>query len=360
MLRYSDVLIADQSPCRVIRRDIAIMETFTLDGTDLVISRTGFGALPIQKVDFDEAEKILRQAYESGITFFDTARGYTDSEDKIGRSLARVRDEIVIATKAHAQDKTSLFDCLHTSLEKLKTNYVDILQLHNPSPLPDPEDKNSAYAGLVEARQKGLVRFIGITNHKLDLALEAAASGLYDTVQFPLSCISSQRDLTLIDLCKQNNVGLIAMKALSGGLITNVKAAFAFLRQFDSVVPIWGIQRLNELEEIVGYENQPSMLDTALQAAIEEDREELAGDFCRGCGYCLPCPADIPVPMAARMAMLLKRAPTKNLLSRSAQEGMARIENCAQCYQCRSRCPYQLDVPVLLKKMYEDYKSYLS
>ena len=336
------------------------METFRLNGTDLTISRTGFGGLPIQRVGFDTARTILRQAYDSGITFFDTARGYSDSEEKIGYSLADVRANIVIATKTGGPDKATLLKHLETSLKNLRTDYVDILQLHNPSSLSDPDDPDTAYAGLVEAKKKGMVRFIGMSNHKLDVALQAVESGLYSTIQFPLSHISAAEDLALIDKCKDKQVGIIAMKALCGGLITNTKAAFAFLRQYENVVPIWGIQRVSELEDILGHEQQLPALNDEQLRAIEKDRQELAGDFCRGCGYCLPCAEDIPIPTAARMAMLLKRAPTAGLVSEAYQERMAKVENCTECGQCRERCPYHLDTPRLIKKMYKDYQAYLN
>lgn len=335
------------------------MQMIRLGRTELMVGRTSFGALPIQRVGLEEAKTILRKAYEGGINFFDTARGYTDSEEKIGYALADVREEIILATKSGAADRATLIEHLETSLGKTKAYYLDILQLHNVRELPDPADPDSAYAGLQEVRRNGKVRFIGITSHRLDVALAAAASGLYDTVQYPLSAISSEEELRLIDVCRENDVGLIAMKALCGGLLTNVASAFAFLRQYDNVVPIWGIQRRCELEEFLALEASPPVLDAEMQAAIEKDRAALGGDFCRGCGYCLPCPAEIPIPMAARMAFLLRRSPTANFLSREWQERMRRIENCEHCDQCVERCPYDLDTPSLLAKMYEDYKSFL-
>ena len=337
------------------------METMRLGRTGLEISRTGFGALPIQRVDFDTARAILRKAYAGGITFFDTARGYSDSEAKLGYALADVRDEIVLATKSSgALDRTSLLERLEISLDKLRTDHVDILQLHNPSVLPDPDDPESLYAGLLEARDKGLTRFIGITNHKLDNALTAARSGLYDTVQFPLSAISSDEDLQLIDVCRQEDVGLIAMKALSGGLLTNAKLAFTALRQYENVVPIWGIQRESELDEFLALEANPPVLDDAMRAEIEEEKEALSDDFCRGCGYCLPCPADIPIPMAARMSFLLRRAPSARFLTPEWQEKMHRIEDCQECGHCRDNCPYGLDTPALLRRMLEEYDQFVA
>jgi aryl-alcohol dehydrogenase-like predicted oxidoreductase len=332
------------------------MEKTRLGRTDLQVSRTAFGALPIQRVDFEQARTILRQAYEGGITFFDTARSYSDSEEKIGYALSDVRADIILATKSSgATDKASLLERLEISLRNLKTDHVDILQLHNPSALPDPDDLDSLYGGLLEARRRGMTRFIGVTNHKLENAIEAARSGLYDTVQFPLSAISSAEDLELVEICREHDVGLLAMKALCGGLITDARLAFAALRQYENVVPLWGIQRERELAEFLALEANPPPLDDEMRAEIEREKETLAGNFCRGCGYCLPCSVDIPISMAARMAFLLRRSPSAPFLTPEWQEKMHRIEDCIECGECKERCPYGLDTPVLLKKMLQDY-----
>jgi uncharacterized protein len=335
------------------------IEMVRLGRTGLHVTRTAFGALPIQRVSPDKATAILRRAYDAGINFFDTARGYTDSEEKLGRALGSVRHDVVLATKSGATDRATLLEHLETSLRNLNTDYIDILQLHNPKSLPDPNDPESSYAGLLEAQQKGMIRFIGITNHALQNALDAAASELYDTIQFPLSALSSEQELTLAAQCRGNDLGLIAMKALCGGLLTDVAAAFAFLRQFDNVVPIWGIQRLSELDQFLELERNAPPLDDAMWRAIENDRQMLGDDYCRGCGYCLPCPQGIHIPIAARMAFLLRRAPTAGLLTPERQEGMRRINDCTGCLTCRERCPYDLDAPALLKKMLADYESHV-
>lgn len=334
------------------------MEKIRLGRTNLMVSRVGFGALPIQRVSLEGAKRLLRKAYDNGINFFDTARGYSDSEEKIGCALAGVRSDIIIATKTHAKDKKSLFNDLETSLKMMKTDYIDIYQLHNPPQLPDPNDPDSLYSGLIEARKKGMVRYIGISNHRHILALEAVKSGLYDTIQFPLSSLSSYEDLELVHEAKKHGIGFIAMKPLSGGLITKAASAFAFLSQFDNVVPIWGIQRESELDEFIGLEENPPLLDEHMQKVIERDREELKGAFCRGCGYCLPCPADIPIPMAARMSLLLRRSPYRNFLTDEWSKQMERIENCIECGHCRNNCPYGLDTPALLKAMLRDYREF--
>lgn len=334
------------------------MEMIRLGRTGLTVTRTGFGALPVQRASLEEGARLLRRAYDAGINFFDTARAYTDSEEKIGRALADVRSKLFIATKSGAGDKTTVLQHLEASLRQMKTDYVDILQLHTPRQLPDPADPNSAYAALVEARKQGKARFVGISNHSLAIARRAAESALYDTIQYPLSAISSAGEFRFVEECAARDVGFIAMKPLCGGMLTNPAPSFAMLRQFENLVPIWGIQRQRELDEILALEAHPPALDAAMRAEIEKMRQELAGDFCRACGYCLPCPANIPIPMAARMGYLLRRMPWQQFLSKEWREKMALIDQCQSCGHCRDHCPYELDPPKLLRKMYEEYKSF--
>ena len=213
---------------------------------------------------------------------------------------------------------------------------------------------------MAEARRKGQIRFIGITNHRADVARAAIASGLYDTLQFPLSYISSEDDLGLIELCRQHDMGVIAMKALCGGLITNIPAAFAFFRQYDNVAPIWGIQHEYELDEFLALEKDPPVLDEELRRDMAADRSALSGSFCRGCGYCLPCPNDVPIPFAARMSFLLRRAPYRQFMTADWVEKMHRIEKCTNCGSCSSKCPYGLDTPNLLKMMLKDYDQFFA
>lgn len=334
------------------------MNRIRLGRTDLMIGQSGFGAIPIQRISFDDARYLLRKAYENGINFFDTARAYTDSEEKIGYALAEVRKDIVIATKSMGKDRDTVMRDLETSLKNLKTDYIDIYQLHNPQTLPAPDDPNSLYGALLEARAKGMIRYLGITNHRAGVALEAVMSGLYDTVQFPLCSLSSAEDLKLIPASKERGVGVIAMKALSGGLITNAASAFAFLRQYDNVVPIWGMQRETELDQLLGFEKDPPVLDDEMRRSIEKDREELGGTFCRACGYCLPCPAGIYIPMAARMSLLLRRMPFRQFMDDSWRKQMLLIKECQDCGQCKERCPYHLDTPNLLREMLKDYEEF--
>ena len=193
------------------------------------------------------------------------------------------------------------------------------------------------------------------------MAKEAIESGLYETMQFPFSYLSSEADLEIVEMCRKADMGFIAMKALAGGLIHNSACAYAFMDQpqFDHVVPIWGVQRESELDEFLSYQACPPALTEALQKEIEKDKKELSGDFCRGCGYCMPCPAGIEINNCARMSLMLRRAPQEGWLSEEWQEKMKKIEGCLNCGHCKSKCPYGLDTPELLKKNYEDYKTFL-
>lgn len=339
-------------------RSDSVMDRIILGRTNLKVSRSGFGAIPIQRIEFDDAKLVLRKAYEGGINFYDTARSYTNSEEKIGNALSDIRKDIIIATKTPSTDRAGVIRDLETSLRNLRTDYIDIYQLHNPEVLPDPDDPNSSYAALLEAKQKGMIRFIGLTNHRLNIARAALESDLYDTIQFPLSSLSADQDLQLIDECKQKNVGVIAMKALAGGLLTNAAVAFAFLRQYDNLVPIWGIEKVSQLEEFLGFEKNPPLLDEKMRQVIAADRKELSGSFCRACGYCMPCPAGIPIPTAARMSLLLRRMPYQQFMTDEWQRRMALINSCQSCGRCKKRCPYGLDTPEVLKMMLKDYEEF--
>ena len=334
------------------------METIRLGRTGLTVTKNGFGALPVQRVGMEEACRILRKAYENGINYFDTARAYSDSEEKMGEALSDVREKIIISTKTGSTTVEGFWADLHRSLSLLRTDYIDIYQFHNPAFCPKPGDGTGLYEAMLEAKAQGFIRHIGITNHRLAVAEEAVLSGLYDTLQFPFSYLAGEKEEALVRLCEEHDVGFICMKALAGGLITRSDAAYAYLAQYP-VAPIWGIQRESELDEFLSYNDAPPALTDERRALIEHDRQELAGEFCRGCGYCQPCPAGIEIQTCARISLLLRRSPSTNWLTEKAQDMMKKVEGCLNCGQCKSRCPYGLDTPNLLKRNYEDYKTFL-
>ncbi len=337
------------------------MKKVTLGSTGITVVQDAFGALPIQRVDKDTAVKILRRAYEGGIYFYDTARGYSDSEEKLGMAFGDYpRDSFYIATKTMSKTPEEFWKHLDTSLGLLKTDYIDIYQFHCAGQVYRPGDGTGMYECMLEAKKQGKIRHIGITAHLIQVALDAVDSGLYETIQFPFSYLSSEKEIELVNRAKANNMGFIAMKGLAGGLINKSKPAMAFMSQFDNVLPIWGIQKMSELEEWLAFMDDTPQLDNEMREFIEKEKKELAGDFCRGCGYCMPCPAGIMINQCARMSLMLRRAPSKNWLTPEMQSEMKKIENCLHCNQCSSKCPYQLDTPSLLEKNYEDYKRVLA
>ena len=318
------------------------MKKVMLGNTGLMVTRTAMGCLPIQRVDFDTAKAILRRAYDAGINFFDTARAYTDSEEKVGYALSDVRENIVIATKSGAATGAELTAQLETSLKNMKTDYVDIYQFHNANDLPQPGGADGRYDAALAAKKAGKIRHIGITCHSMESAFRAVESGLYETLQYPFNHLSTEKEIELVKLCAEKGVGFICMKGMSGGLISNARIPFAFIRQFENAVPIWGVQRLSEIEEFISLENNPPALTPEMQAEIAKDRAELAGAFCRSCGYCMPCPAGIPINNANRMRELLTRSPYRNWITPQWREGMEKIENCTKCGKCAKKCPYGL------------------
>ncbi len=337
------------------------MVTVTLGSTQITVNKNGFGALPIQRISKEDAKKLLIKAYKAGITFFDTARFYTDSEEKIGYALSDIRDKIYIATKTAAQNADAFWKDLEVSLHNLKTDYIDIYQFHNPSFCPKPDDKTGLYEAMLEAKEQGKIRHIGITNHRLSVAFEAVESGLYETLQFPFSYLANKKEQELVAACKEKNMGFIAMKALSGGLITNSKAAYAYLADYKNVLPIWGVQRESELDEFIDYIDHPPVMTDDIKMIIDKDKKQLAGNFCRGCGYCVSsCPVGIEINNCARMSLLLRRSPSELQLTPEVQEKMRKIEKCFKCGKCASNCPYGLDTPKLLQENYKDYMEVLA
>ena len=335
------------------------MEKIRLGRTGLLVTKTAFGALPIQRISKADAVKLVRRACEAGINYFDTANMYTDSEEKLGEALHDVRQNVVISTKSGGGDKKTVqaqalsrasaacgritSTCSSSTIRRCCR-----ISMTRTGPLP-PHWRPS---------RRATIRHIGITNHRLKVAHEAIESGNFETLQFPFCYLATEKDLELVELCREHDMGFIAMKGLSGGLLNNAEACYAFMQEHPDVVPIWGIQHEWELDQWLELTERNPRMTPELQAVIDHDRTELSGDFCRSCGYCLPCAAGIDIPQAARMAQLLRRAPYKPYLSDEWREKMHQIKNCIHCNACKSRCPYGLDTPALLQKQLADYDAF--
>lgn len=334
------------------------MEKIRLGKTGLMVTKCSMGCLPVQRCNDEDAVKLLRAAYEGGINYFDTANAYTDSEKKIGLALSDVRDKIIISTKSESRTRDGVLAHIENSLKTMKTDYIDLFQFHQVPEIPDINDPDGAYAGALEAKKRGWIGHIGLTTHSIDVAEECIKTGNFETLQFPFSYISSDRDLALAEKCREADMGCIAMKGLAGGLLTNTRACMAFMNLYGNVVPIWGIQRLSELEDWLRLAEEHPVMDEEMAGFIKKERQELSGSFCRGCGYCMPCTVGIEIRNCARMNMLLRRSPWKPYMSDEWREKMNKINDCIGCGLCSSKCPYKLDTPNLLKYMLKDYNEF--
>ena len=330
------------------------MEKIRLGKTEIMASKIGFGCLPLQRRPMDEVIKLLRKAYDSGINYFDTARMYSDSEEKIGAALSEVRNHIYLATKSHHFTAEGILEDLDTSLRLMKTDHVDVLQVHNPPFCPKPGGEDGVYDAMLRAKKEGKLLHIGITNHREHVAREAIESGLYDLLQFPFAYLSSESEFKLKDDCLAADMGFVAMKPFGGGVLTDGGAVYHFFSTQKDVLPIYGMQHMWELEQMLGFlDNPPSEADAA--PVIAADKAQLKGNFCRSCGYCLPCPMGIRVDMVMRSYYNLRRMPVSQLMNEEWRQMMEDTKLCIGCGACSSRCPYELDPPSRLPELYEDY-----
>lgn len=335
------------------------MRELSLGKTGITVPQNAFGALPVQRVTEEEAVKLLRRAREGGMLYFDTARAYSDSERKLGLAFAGMRDQVYIASKTMAKTPEDFRKDLETSLRELQTDYLDVYQFHCAEQCWRPGDGTGMYECMLQAKEEGKIRHIGVTAHKIDVAREAAESGLYETLQFPFSYIAGDAEKELVSLCSRNQVGFICMKGLAGGLIRDAEAAMAFILQYDAL-PIWGVQREEELEQFLAFMDREPVMTEEILRRIEADRAELTGNFCRGCGYCMPCPEGIIINQCARISLMVRRAPSSAWTNEYWQNEMKKIENCRHCGKCAEHCPYELDTPALLQRNYEDYQRILA
>lgn len=340
------------------------MKNVTLGSTGITVPQNGFGALPVQRADYETSVAILRKAYEGGMTFFDTARAYSNSEEKIGLAFGdmwpSMRDKIYIATKSTAKTPDKLRSDLEESLRLLKTDHVDIYQFHCVGQVYAPGDGTGMYECMEQFKAEGKIRHIGVTTHKIQVAFDLVKSGLYETLQYPFSYLASEKEIQLVKETVAANMGFIAMKGLAGGLINNSKAAMAYMQQYDGVIPIWGVQKMSELLEWLSYMDDTPSMTPEISDFIKKEQAELMGEFCRGCGYCMPCPQGIMINQCARISLMVRRAPSAYWLGEEMQAEVKKVENCINCRACTTKCPYELNTPELLKKNYEDYQKILA
>jgi len=331
-----------------------VMETIRLGKTDMMVSKLGFGGIPIQRASEDEAVAVVKRCLDLGITFIDTANGYTNSEERIGKAISGRREGLILATKSLSRTTEGMEKHLKQSLEQLGIESIDLYQIHGVNDF-DAYAKILAPGGpmavIQEAKRVGRVKHIGISSHSMDVAKEAVKSDRFETIMFPFNFVTREPADELLPLAREHDVGFIAMKPLAGGMLENVTIAFKYLLQFPDVVPIAGIQRIHEIDEIIQVLEGPWQMTEAEQSEMQRLREELGTKFCRRCDYCQPCTEGISISLVMTIKSFLKRLPPERLFSGLIADEVGKAANCIKCGDCEERCPYGLPI----REMVEEY-----
>jgi hypothetical protein len=324
---------------------------------DVRVSEVGFGGIPVVRLKTDEAVAVLRYAYDKGITFYDTANGYRDSEAKMGIAFRGFRDKVVIATKTMRRDGVGLIAHLNNSLRMLQTDYIDLFQLHQVSRETDWQTitaPGGALEALYKAREQGKVRYIGVTSHSLPMALRLVETGLFSTIQFPFNFIETAAEEDLFPVAQKQGMGILAMKPFAGGVIDNAAVAFSYLRQFPGVLPIPGFDSIASVDEITGLYQHPHCLTDEDKHKMDQYRQDLGKAFCRRCEYCQPCPSGVLITPAMGYRIVAARF-SPPVAAQMLQEAMETVPKCTECGACIQRCPYDLPIPEMIKKHFDLY-----
>jgi hypothetical protein len=328
------------------------MEKRRLGKTEIMVSEVGFGGIPIARISTDKAIETLKRAVDLGINFFDTANAYKDSEDKIGQAFETIRDNIVLATKSTRRTKPELLNHIDRSLKNLRTDRIDIFQIHQVSTDEDIEkvfSPGGAYEAIVEAKMAGKILHIGVTSHRLESAIKLVKTGKFETIQFPANFIEIDSIESLFPEALKQDMGCIVMKPLGGGELSNAALCFKFLQQYPDLIPIPGISEIHEIEEIVNLYNNKSVLTDEDLKVIDNYREKLKDNFCHRCGYCDPCPNGVNV----FAAMAIPRVIMNYGHDYDAEwfvNGAKNIDKCVECGICEQKCPYNLPIRTTLKE----------
>ncbi len=332
-----------------------------LGKTGLEISEVGFGAIPIIRLGMEEAVRVLRRAHDRGITFYDTANMYLDSEEKIGRAFRGLRHQVVLATKTIKRDRQGAAADIDLSLHRMNTDYIDLFQFHQVSQETDYQTligPDGALEAVRQAREAGKLRHLGVTSHSLEMALKLVKTGLFSTVQFPFNFIEESPSLELHPEARAREMGILAMKPFCGGMVESARLCFKFLRQWPDVIPLPGFDTEERVDEVVDLYGQENVVAPEDLAEMGECREALGERFCRRCEYCQPCPQGVMITPAMIYPVIAHRM-SPAIASNFSAKAMESVRNCIECGECLERCPYGLPIPEMLKEhlaLYEEHR----
>ena len=333
------------------------MDRIRLGRSSMMVTRIGFGGIPIQRLSEEGAISVVSRCLDLGINFIDTANAYTNSEGRIGKAISGRSEGLILATKSTSRKADGIRAHLEQSLRRLRVDTIDLYQFHGISDFNAYDQVISGLCHVVEeARRMGKVKHIGITSHNMEVAQEAAKSGRFETLMFPFNFITCEPAEQLLPLCRENDVGFIAMKPLAGGMLGNTTLAFKYLLQFPDVVAIPGIEQPHEIDEIVQVIDGPWELTEAEKGEMQRLREELGTRFCRRCDYCQPCPEGIPLSLVMVTPSFFKRIPPEGIFSGWIGQGMEKAALCTKCGDCEERCPYNLPIRDMLEEYCNQYQ----
>ncbi|MBC8016022.1 MAG: aldo/keto reductase [Sporomusaceae bacterium] len=331
-----------------------------LGKTGLKISELGFGGIPIIRLQTDEAIHVVKYAFEKGITFYDTANAYKDSEYKMGKAFHGIRDKVVIATKTQRRDATGFVEHLENSLRNLQTDYIDLFQLHQVAQEKDwdlLQSPDGALEAVIKAKEQGKIRHIGVTSHSLPMAIKLIKTGIFETVQFPFNFIEHAAKDDLHEVARSMNIGIIVMKPFAGGVIDNAELAFKFLRQYPDLVVIPGYDSVESIDQIIALYERPNRVTAEDTMLMDQYKADLGRQFCRRCEYCQPCPRGVMITPAMGYRIVAQRM-SPGVAVDFARKAMETITECVNCGLCTTRCPYELPIPEILKKNYSLFEEH--
>ena len=333
------------------------MEYRTLGKTNLTISRLGFGGIPIQRIDAEGTRTLMRQLKDAGVNYIDTARGYTVSEEYLGYALEGIREDFVLATKSMARTKEAMEADIATSLKNLRTDYIDLYQVHNPTPdqLKQVVAPGGALEALLEAKAAGKVGHLGVTAHSLDTFKMALEMDWVETIMFPYNIVESQGQ-ELIHACAEKNIGFVCMKPLAGGAIEDATLALRYIcSNPDVTVVIPGMADPKELEQNIAAVADTSPLTEEEQKKFQAVRDDLGTQFCRRCNYCQPCTAGISISNVFLFQGYLRRYGLGDWAKNRYSALEKKASDCVDCGLCETRCPYNLPIREMLKAAAKDF-----